>query len=142
MFRRSVCRVVIGKDRTFCRLPRKTHMARVGTASPLRRDRGVESSFLQRRVRSEPRSGRSQAAKLGVPRGLSLIRPSGFDWCRKNRVDWVFGLAPNAAVCRHVAALEKSTATRFKAAPTRSPDIHPMGDIRCGLSQLRRHGAS
>src|ERR1700726_22216 len=45
--------------------------------------------------------------------------PEVFDWCRKNRVDWVFGLAPNAALCRHVAALEKGTATRFKAAPTR-----------------------
>src|SRR6201987_1452839 len=45
--------------------------------------------------------------------------PEVFDWCRKNRVDWVFGLAPNAALCRHVAALEKSTAARFKAAPGR-----------------------
>ena len=42
-----------------------------------------------------------------------------FDWCRANRVDWVFGLAPNAALSRHVAAREKSTAERFKAAPTR-----------------------
>jgi len=50
MFRPSVCRVVIGKDRTFCRFPRKTHMARVGTASPLRRDRGFESGLLQQRV--------------------------------------------------------------------------------------------
>jgi DDE family transposase len=39
-------------------------------------------------------------------------------WCRANRVDWVFGLAPNAALSRHVAALEKSTAERFTAAPT------------------------
>src|SRR5207248_9727347 len=45
--------------------------------------------------------------------------PEVFDWCRKNRVDWVFGLTPNAALCRHVAALEKSTAARFKAAPER-----------------------
>ena len=36
-----------------------------------------------------------------------------------NRVDWVFGLAPNAALCRHVAALQKSTAAPFKAAPGR-----------------------
>jgi hypothetical protein len=35
-----------------------------------------------------------------------------------NRVDWVFGLAPNAVLSRQVAALEKSTAERFKAAPT------------------------
>src|SRR5437868_6914483 len=45
--------------------------------------------------------------------------PEVFDWCRKNRVDWIFGLAPNAALRRHVAALEKSTAARFKAAPGR-----------------------
>jgi hypothetical protein len=43
--------------------------------------------------------------------------PEVFQWCRKNRVDWVFGLASNAALRRHVAALEKSTAARFKAAP-------------------------
>jgi hypothetical protein len=42
--------------------------------------------------------------------------PQVFDWCRKNRVDWVFGLAPNAALKRHVAALEKSTAELFGAA--------------------------
>src|ERR1700737_3412661 len=41
------------------------------------RNRKFESISLQRRVRSEPRSGRSQAATLGVPRGLSPIRPSG-----------------------------------------------------------------
>jgi hypothetical protein len=44
--------------------------------------------------------------------------PQVFDWCRANRVDWIFGLAPNAALSRHVAALERSTAERFKAAPT------------------------
>src|ERR1700732_1550843 len=43
--------------------------------------------------------------------------PQVFDWCHANLVDWVFGLAPNAALSRHVAALEKSTAERFKAAP-------------------------
>src|ERR1700746_255350 len=45
--------------------------------------------------------------------------PEVFDWCRANRVNWVLGLAPNAALAGHVAALEKSTAARFKAAPTR-----------------------
>jgi hypothetical protein len=43
--------------------------------------------------------------------------PEVFDWCRGNRVDWIFGLAPNAALLRHVAALAKSTAERLKAAP-------------------------
>src|SRR5215472_2942784 len=45
--------------------------------------------------------------------------PEVFDWCRKNRVDWIFGLAPNAALRRHVAALEKNTAARFRAVPGR-----------------------
>jgi Transposase DDE domain group 1 len=44
--------------------------------------------------------------------------PEVFDWCRANRVDWIFGLATNAALLRHVAALEKSTGERFAAAPT------------------------
>ena len=46
--------------------------------------------------------------------------PEVFDWCRANRVDWVLGLAPNAALRRHVEALEKSTAERFRAAPVRA----------------------
>ena len=43
--------------------------------------------------------------------------PEVFDWCRENRVDWVLGLAPNAALRRHVEALEKATAERVKACP-------------------------
>jgi hypothetical protein len=45
--------------------------------------------------------------------------PEVLDWCRANRVDWVLGLAPNSALQRHVAALEKTTAERFKAAADR-----------------------
>jgi hypothetical protein len=45
--------------------------------------------------------------------------PEVFDWCRANRVDWIFGLAPNVALCRHVLALEKSTAERFRLMPAR-----------------------
>jgi len=45
--------------------------------------------------------------------------PEVFDWCRANRVDWVLGLASNPALRRHVAALEKTTAERFRAAPKR-----------------------
>jgi hypothetical protein len=35
-------------------------------------------------------------------------------------VDWVLGLAPNAALRRHVEALETATAERFKAVPDRA----------------------
>jgi len=45
--------------------------------------------------------------------------PEVLDWCRANRVDWVLGLAPNAALRRRVEALEKTTAERFRAAPAR-----------------------
>src|SRR5215472_10267582 len=45
--------------------------------------------------------------------------PEVFEWCRANRVDWLFGLAGNVALSRHVAALETSTAERFMAAPNR-----------------------
>jgi len=45
--------------------------------------------------------------------------PEVFEWCRANRVNWILGLAPNAALSRHVAALEKSTGARFNAAPGR-----------------------
>ena len=41
------------------------------------------------------------------------------DWCRANRIDWIFGLARNAALLRHVTALEKNTTERFKAASGR-----------------------
>ncbi len=66
------------------------------------------------------------AIRCRWPRVAILLRadshyaaPEVFAWCRENRVDWVLGLAPNAALSRHVAALEKSVAERSKAAPTR-----------------------
>ena len=60
----------------------------------------------------------------GQARGLKAhdshyAAPEVFDWCRANRVDWLFGLAANGALCRHVMALEKSTAERLKPAPHR-----------------------
>ena len=84
MFMPFVCRIVIGKDRTFCRFPQKTHMARVGTASPLRRDRGFESPFLHRRVTCEPEDDidircrvvhpRCSASPLGVDHLAGTLR--------------------------------------------------------------------
>jgi hypothetical protein len=61
------------------------------------------------------------AVRAHWPRVEILLRadshyaaPEVFEWCRANRVDWLLGLAPNAALARHVAALQKSTAERFK----------------------------
>jgi DDE family transposase len=66
------------------------------------------------------------AIRASWPRVEVLLRadshyacPEVFDWCRENRVDWVLGLAPNAALRRHVEALAKTTAKRFTAAPAR-----------------------
>ena len=85
---------------------------------PGKRPSGVEiRSFVRRLV---------GAIRAHWPKVEILLRadshysaPEVFDWCRANRVDWIFGLAPNVALSRHVAALEKSTAARFKAAPIR-----------------------
>jgi hypothetical protein len=41
--------------------------------------------------------------------------PEVLDWCRADRVDYVLGLAPNAALHRHVGDLEGRTAERFAA---------------------------
>lgn len=85
---------------------------------PGKRPSGVEMrAFLRRLV---------GAIRANWPKVEILLRadshytaPEVLDWCRQNRVDWILGLAPNAALARHVATLEKSTAERFKAAPTR-----------------------
>ena len=85
---------------------------------PGKRPSGSEiRSFLRRLV---------GAIRRHWPRVAILLRadshyaaPEVFDWCRENAVDWVLGLAPNPALNRHVGALEKGTAERFKAAPTR-----------------------
>ena len=57
--------------------------------------------------------------------------PEVFDWCRANRVDWLFGLAPNVALRRHVTALEKSTAERFReSAPAKAGVAPTRGKLR------------
>src|SRR5947209_13363231 len=57
--------------------------------------------------------------------------PEVFDWCRANRVDWVFGRAPNLALRRHVTALEKSTAECFKEpAPAKAGVAPNRGKMR------------
>ena len=83
---------------------------------PGKRPSGVEIRGFVRRLVGALRSPWPKVEIL-LRADSHYASPEVFDWCRKNRVDWVFGLAPNAALCRHVAALEKSTAARFKAAP-------------------------
>jgi Transposase DDE domain group 1 len=85
---------------------------------PGKRPSGVEIRGFVRRLVG--------AIRAHWPRIEILLRadshyaaPEVFDWCRANRVDWLCGLAPNGALCRHVMALEESTAERFKLAPSR-----------------------
>ena len=84
---------------------------------PGKRPSGVEIGFVRRLV---------GAIRAHWPKVEILLRadshyaaPEVFDWCRANRVDWIFGLAPNVALCRHILALEKSTAERFRLMPAR-----------------------
>jgi hypothetical protein len=85
---------------------------------PGKRPSGVEIRGFVRRLIGAIRSHWSKVEIL-LRADSHYAGPEVFDWCRTNRVDWVLGLAPNAALAGHVAALEKSTAARFKAAPTR-----------------------
>jgi hypothetical protein len=86
---------------------------------PGKRPSGVEIRAFVRRLVS--------AIRAYWPKVEILLRadshyatPEVFDWCRSNRVDWIFGLAPNVALSRHVAALQQSIAERFSAALNRS----------------------
>jgi Transposase DDE domain group 1 len=85
---------------------------------PGKRPSGVEIRGFVRRLIGAIRSHWPKVEIL-LRADSHYAGPEVFDWCRTNRVDWVLGLAPNAALAGHVAALEKSTAARFKAAPTR-----------------------
>src|SRR3954464_8981803 len=43
--------------------------------------------------------------------------PEVLDWCRANRVDFIFGVAPTSTLRRHGERLEASTMARSVAAP-------------------------
>jgi hypothetical protein len=85
---------------------------------PGKRPSGVEIRGFVRRLVGAIRSHWPKVEIL-LRADSHYAGPEVFDWCRTNRVDWIIGLAPNTALAGHVAALEKSTAARFKAAPTR-----------------------
>src|SRR6266511_2445850 len=84
---------------------------------PAKRPKGVEiRAFLRRIIR---------AIRAHWPQVEILLRadshyacPDVMDWCETTRLDYVFGLAPNSTLRRHITGLEESTAARFKAAPT------------------------
>ena len=103
---------------------------------PGKRPSGMEiRGFLRRLI---------GAIRAHWPRVEILLRadshyaaPQVFDWCRANRVDWVLGLAPNAALSRHVTMLEASTAARFKAAPGRGK-VRRFGQFYDAAQSWRR----
>jgi len=85
-----------------------------------------------------PNTAESAAIRANWPKAEILLRadshyaaPEVFDWCRANRVDWLFGLAPNVALRRHVTVLEKSTAERFReSAPAKAGVAPTRGKLR------------
>ena len=106
---------------------------------PAKRPKGVEiRAFLRRLIR---------AIRAHWPQAEILVRadshyacPEVLDWCEANRIDYVFGLAPNSTLRRHVAGLEESTAARFKATPgegkvRRFKEFH---DAATSWSRVRR----
>ena len=71
---------------------------------PGKRPSGVEIRGFVRRLVGALRSHWPKVEIL-LRADSHYASPEVFDWCRKNRVDWVFGLAPNAALspsCRSV----------------------------------------
>ena len=84
---------------------------------PAKRPKGVEiRAFLRRLVR---------AIRSHWPEVEILVRadshyacPEVLDWCEANSLDYILGLAPNRTLRRHITGLEKSSAARFKAAPS------------------------
>src|SRR5207344_973067 len=84
---------------------------------PAKRPKGVEiRAFLRRLLR---------AIRAHWPQVEILLRadshyacPDVMDWCETNSLDYIFGLAPNSTVRRHITSLEESTAARFEADPS------------------------
>jgi Transposase DDE domain group 1 len=83
---------------------------------PGKRPSGVEVRGFVRRLVGAIRA-RWPKVEILLRGDSHYAAPEVFDWCRANRVDWLFGVAPNAALRRHVMALENSTAERFTRAP-------------------------
>jgi hypothetical protein len=85
---------------------------------PGKRPSGVEVRGFVRRLVGAIRA-RWPRVEILLRADSHYAAPEVFDWCRANRVDWIFGVAPNVALRRHVTALENSTAERFTRAPAR-----------------------
>jgi Transposase DDE domain group 1 len=97
---------------------------------PGKRPSGVEIRSFVRRLVGALR-GHWPKVEILLRADSHYAAPEVFDWCRANRVDWLFGLAPNVALRRHVTALEKSTSQRFKEpAPAKAGGAPNRGKVR------------
>jgi len=97
---------------------------------PGKRPSGVEIRSFVRRLVGAIR-GHWPKVEILLRADSHYAAPEVFDWCRANRVDWLFGLAPNVALRRHVTALEKSTSQRFKEpAPAKAGGAPNRGKVR------------
>src|SRR3954469_250132 len=83
---------------------------------PAKRPKGTDIRALLRRL--------LRAIRANWPNTAILLRadshycgPEVLDWCRANRVDFIFGVAPTSTLRRHVERLEASTMARYVAAP-------------------------
>jgi hypothetical protein len=84
---------------------------------PAKRPKGVEiRAFLRRLIRAI--RGNWPQVEILLRADSHYACPDVMDWCETNRLDYVFGLAPNSTLRRHITGLEESTVARFKAAPT------------------------
>jgi hypothetical protein len=83
---------------------------------PAKRPKGTEiRAFLRRLLR---------AIRANWPTTRILIRgdshyccPEVIDFCRANKLDFIFGVAPTSTLRRHIETLEASTAARYEAGP-------------------------
>lgn len=106
---------------------------------PAKRPKGTEiRAFLRRLIR---------ALRTNWPKTEILIRadshyacPEVLDWCEANSLDYVLGLAPTRTLRRHIAGLEASTLTRFKASSsaTKARRFKEFYDAAGSWSRVRR----
>ena len=83
---------------------------------PAKRPKGTEILAHLRRL--------LRAIRANWPKTQILLRadshycgPQIIDWCRKESIDFILGVAPTPTLRRHILALEAKTKARFEAAP-------------------------
>jgi hypothetical protein len=83
---------------------------------PAKRPKGTEIRALLRRLLRAIRAN-WPATEILLRADSHYCSPEVLDWCRANRVDFIFGVAPTSTLRRHVERLEASTLARYATAP-------------------------